>query len=184
MNPREKRIGRGFHISCQYPKFSDFQDMEQRSKPLGSNRRPPPRKLLILLLSSRAQAGAALGGKFPIRTLSVVWQITSSSMVHVSWASSKIPYLGFSPARLQTKAYKRFPAQQTPSVKCEIHIPPEASGFDRALVNHVPSCLGGKAFFLGGRDLIASSTSRKPFCENGQLFRISGISGGIEFRSY
>ena len=51
--------------------------------------------------SSRAQARATLGGEFPACTLSVVQRVPISSMTHVSCALSKIPYVEFSPVRLQ-----------------------------------------------------------------------------------
>ena len=100
----------------------------------------------FFLWSSRAQARTTLEQEFPIRTLSVVRRVPSSSMVHVSCAPSKIPYVGFSPVRLQAKAYQQYPAQRAPSVKCQIHIPPDASWFDTAFVNHVPSCLHGRHY--------------------------------------
>lgn len=52
---------------------------------------------------SREQARATLGGEFPNHALFRYMQrVPSSTMVHVSCSPSKIPYVGFSPVRLQT----------------------------------------------------------------------------------
>jgi len=55
-------------------------------------------------MSSRALAHATLGGEFPTYTLSLVKWVPNSAIVHVSSTLSKIPYVGFSPIRLQVQA--------------------------------------------------------------------------------
>jgi len=55
---------------------------------------------------SRAQARAALGGEFPTAALSMAARVPNSTLAHVSCALSKIPYVGFSPVRLQARGRK------------------------------------------------------------------------------
>jgi len=67
--------------------------------------------------SSRAQARATLGGEFPICALSVAQRDPSSTIIHVSCALSKIPYVGFSPVRLQEQVVQVKPATDSHPLK-------------------------------------------------------------------
>jgi hypothetical protein len=71
---------------------------------------------------SRGQARVTLGGEFPSHALfRFVQRVPNSTMVHVSCSPSKIPYVGFSPVRLQTGIQLR--ASLTGSwLKCEAHM--------------------------------------------------------------
>lgn len=66
---------------------------------------------------SRAQARATLGGEFPICALSVAQRDPSSTIIHVSCALSKIPYVGFSPVRLQEQVVQVKPATDSHPLK-------------------------------------------------------------------
>jgi hypothetical protein len=54
----------------------------------------------------------------------------------------KIPYVGFSPVRLQVEARLRHPcpARKITEVKCHVRIPSVAARFDMAFVAGGPSC--------------------------------------------
>jgi hypothetical protein len=75
--------------------------------------------------SSRAQARATLGGEFPTCALSVAQRVPSSTIIHVSCALSKIPYVGFSPVRLQEQVVQIKPATDSGPLKsyptCGVH---------------------------------------------------------------
>ena len=51
-----------------------------------------------------------LGGELPTCALSVAQRVPSSTIIHVSCALSKIPYVGFSPVRLQEQVVQIKPA--------------------------------------------------------------------------
>ncbi len=95
--------------------------------------------------SSRAQARTTLGREFPIFTLSIAKRVPSPALAHVSCALSKIPYVGFSPIRLQAEApYDHpYPSRQPYKIKRHVRILPHGSRFDRAFVVLMPSCLNG-----------------------------------------
>jgi len=82
-----------------------------------------------LLSPSREQARATLGGEFPNHALfRYVQRVPSSTLVHVSCSPSKIPYVGFSPVRLQTGIQLR-PSPAGARLKSE------------ALMHHLPDNL-------------------------------------------
>ena len=95
--------------------------------------------------SSRAQARTTLGREFPIFTLSIAKRVPSPALAHVSCALSKIPYVGFSPVRLQAEASydQPYPSRQPYKIKRHVRILPHGSRFDRAFVVLMPSCLNG-----------------------------------------
>jgi hypothetical protein len=76
--------------------------------------------------SSRTQARATLGREFPISTLSIVERVPSPSLAHVSCILSKIPYIEFSPVRLQTEAScdQPYPSRSPHGLKPQVGIPP------------------------------------------------------------
>ena len=72
-------------------------------------------------------------------------RVPNSAIAHVSYTPSKIPYVGFSPVRLQTEMPEVSSAlpKGNSKVKCQIHIPSQLSWFDKAFVTLVPSYLSG-----------------------------------------
>jgi len=72
--------------------------------------------------SSRAQAHATLGREFPTSTLSLMERGPNSTIAHVSCTPSKIPYVGFSPIRLQVWI-QMLPSPQGLQVKSSPDIP-------------------------------------------------------------
>lgn len=99
----------------------------------------------LIKRSSRAQARTTLGREFPIFTLSIAKRVPSPALAHVSCALSKIPYVGFSPIRLQAEASydQPYPSRQPYKIKRHVRILPHGSRFDRAFVVLMPSCLNG-----------------------------------------
>ena len=95
--------------------------------------------------SSRTQARAALGREFPISTLSIVERVPSPSLAHVSCVLSKIPYIEFSPVRLQAEASfdQPYPSRSPHELKPQVGMPPCDHRFDKVFVLVLPSCLCG-----------------------------------------
>ena len=89
---------------------------------------------------SREQARATLGGELPNHALFRYMQrVPNSTMVHVSCSLSKIPYIGFSPVRLQTGIQLR-PSLTRSWVKCEAHMHHNHDNLYAAKVGQPCSC--------------------------------------------
>ena len=95
--------------------------------------------------SSRTQARATLGREFPISALSIAKRVPNPAIVHVSCVLSKIPYVEFSPVRLQAEVSHDQPDPSRPAngLKRQVRIPPFHHRFDHAFVAVVPSCRHG-----------------------------------------
>jgi hypothetical protein len=77
---------------------------------------------MLDLTPSREQARATLGGEFPDHALFRYMQrVPNSTMVHVSCSLSKIPYVGFSPVRLQI-GFRLRPSLIGSWLKCEANM--------------------------------------------------------------
>jgi hypothetical protein len=70
------------------------------------------------LSPSRAQARATLSGEFPNHApFRYMRRVPSSTIIHVSCALSKIPYVGFSPVRLQGQVVQIRPSAELQILK-------------------------------------------------------------------
>ncbi len=107
----------------------------------------------------------------------VRWQIPSfrggpqsGSHSHVSSAPPKIPYVGFSPVRLQAEArlHQPGPARRTTEVKRQVRIPSGAPWFGMAFVACGPSCALPPALSAGPpRATTATTSTHGPFAPEG-----------------
>jgi hypothetical protein len=77
-------------------------------------------------------------------------RVPNPTLVHVSCALSKIPYVGFSPVRLQAEASidQPYPSRLSHGIKRQVRIPPGDHRFDRTFVVPLPSCLHGEDYQL------------------------------------
>ena len=93
---------------------------------------------------SREQARTTLGGEFPNHALFRYMQrVPNSTMVHVSCSLSKIPYVGFSPVRLQI-GFRLRPSSLSSWLKCEAHMHHKNNNLYAAKAEKPRSC-GPKA---------------------------------------